>query len=232
MLGTDFSKESLELFFASGKQITSAPVIPKRKPNVEHIINIEAKMAEGKGKGYENWAKLFNLKQSAKALSFIQEHGIQTIAQLNDEILKLYDSMRDAAKEIKGVEKQIKYTEDLAYWCAMYREHQPHCRGIKECRTKAEKDKYREVNRSHFALRDAAKEFFEEHKVSKPLPSAKDLEEWKQAYVSEKNRLYNTYQEQKALLDDLHNSKDNLIAILEPDRAKAQTKHRSQDMSL
>ena len=63
MLGTDFSKESIEMFFAAGKQKATLQI----KPTVERVINIEAKKAEGKGVGYEKWAKLFNLKQSANA---------------------------------------------------------------------------------------------------------------------------------------------------------------------
>ena len=42
---------------------------PQTAPNVQRLVDIEQKMAEGKGRGYERWAKIHNLKQAAKTLS-------------------------------------------------------------------------------------------------------------------------------------------------------------------
>ena len=36
--------------------------------NVNLLVDIQAKMQAGKGKGYERWAKVFNLKEAAKTL--------------------------------------------------------------------------------------------------------------------------------------------------------------------
>ena len=36
------------------------------------VIDIEAELAEGKGAGYERWAKVFNVKQMAKTLLYLQ----------------------------------------------------------------------------------------------------------------------------------------------------------------
>ena len=50
-------------------QITPNPDSPQR------LVDIAAKRAEGKGIGYQNWAKVFNLKQMARAYSFLQENN-------------------------------------------------------------------------------------------------------------------------------------------------------------
>ena len=39
-------------------------------------VDIQAKLAAGKGPGYERWAKVFNIKQMAAALAYIQDNGI------------------------------------------------------------------------------------------------------------------------------------------------------------
>ena len=46
-------------------QITPNPDSPQR------LVDIAAKRAEGKGIGYERWAKTFNLKQMAKTMNFL-----------------------------------------------------------------------------------------------------------------------------------------------------------------
>ena len=52
----------------------------KRKINL--LIDIQAKIQEGKGKGYENWARKFNLKQLASSMAYLSSHDIKTYEQL------------------------------------------------------------------------------------------------------------------------------------------------------
>ena len=39
------------------------------------LIDIDAAVRAGKGEGYERWAKVFNVKQLAKAVAYLKEHG-------------------------------------------------------------------------------------------------------------------------------------------------------------
>ena len=45
-------------------------------------VDIQAKLAAGKGPGYERWAKVFNIKQMAAALAYIQDNGLTDYEQL------------------------------------------------------------------------------------------------------------------------------------------------------
>ena len=51
-----------------------------RKVNL--LVDIQAKLAEGKGPGYERWAKVFNLKQMAAALAYLQNNGLTEYEEL------------------------------------------------------------------------------------------------------------------------------------------------------
>jgi len=53
---------------------------PTRKVNL--IIDIQKKLREGKGPGYENWCKIYNLKQMAAALQYLQENNLLEYSQL------------------------------------------------------------------------------------------------------------------------------------------------------
>lgn len=71
---------------------------------LEFLKDIEAKVQEGKGKGYVNWAKKFNAKQMAKTILFLQEHKISSYEELkaitderSGKVRQLMDSMK--AKE-------------------------------------------------------------------------------------------------------------------------------------
>ena len=49
------------------------------------VIDVEEKLKAGKGRGFETWAKDYNLKMLAKSVAYIREHNIETfdvLAQL------------------------------------------------------------------------------------------------------------------------------------------------------
>lgn len=49
---------------------------------VNLLVDIQAKIQAGKGKGYERWAKVFNLKEAAKTLNFLTENGVEDYGEL------------------------------------------------------------------------------------------------------------------------------------------------------
>ena len=55
------------------------PGRPERK--ISLAVDIQAKLAAGKGPGYERWAKVFNIKQMAAALAYIQDNGLTDYEQ-------------------------------------------------------------------------------------------------------------------------------------------------------
>ena len=56
------------------------PELPQEGPppprRVDLIIDIQNRLAQGKGPAYERWAKVYNLKQMAAALLYLREHGL------------------------------------------------------------------------------------------------------------------------------------------------------------
>ena len=83
--------------------------IDPRQDSVQRLVDIEQKMAEGKGKGYERWAKIHNLKQAAKTLTIYQQYGFSSPEQLEAAVATAYQDQRrtestgnEAARE-KGV---------------------------------------------------------------------------------------------------------------------------------
>ncbi len=84
---------------------------------LEFIKDIEAKLMEGKGKGYVTWARRFNAKQMAKTVLFLQQHKIESYEQLKEmtdersgRLKELKDSMKEKKKEFTeyaGINKDI-----------------------------------------------------------------------------------------------------------------------------
>ena len=91
-------------------QITPNPDSPQR------LVNIAAKRAEGKGIGYERWAKTFNLKQMAKTMNFLSEHGFTSPEEV--------DAALEAAISPVPAEN-VHFPDRQAALCAAVRPHHP-----------------------------------------------------------------------------------------------------------
>ena len=62
--------------------------IPAKQPRLttgrpgKLLIDIQAKIQAGKGKGYERWARIFNLQEAAKTLNFLIDNNLTDYDQL------------------------------------------------------------------------------------------------------------------------------------------------------
>ncbi len=79
----------------------------KPEKKVDMLIDIQAKLAQGKGAGYERWAKVYNVKQVAKALLFLEEHDIRDLDSLNQRAKEAADHFNELSNTIKSSEKRM-----------------------------------------------------------------------------------------------------------------------------
>jgi hypothetical protein len=118
-LGEDYSEKEIrsaiqgKSIFAPKKQNRSK--IDSNK--ISLLVDIQAKLQAGKGAGYERWAKLFNLKQMAKTIVFLEENKIESY----EELVKM---SQNAAAEFQQISKQIKLIEVKIYEADMNRQNQ------------------------------------------------------------------------------------------------------------
>ncbi len=110
-LGDDFDKAAVFAAFANNRKQTRtktfATTIPDRN-TVSRMVDIEAKKAEGKGKGYEHWAKLHNLKNASRAYVLYQEMGFGSPEELAAACDAAHTEVAYIRAELKSVEAAIK----------------------------------------------------------------------------------------------------------------------------
>ena len=197
-------------------------------PNVQRLVDIAAKRAEGKGKGYEHWAKIHNLKQAAKTLNVYQEYGFTSPEQLEEAIDTAYAEMRQASGELKTLETKLQGKKELQRQVLAYAQTKPARDGLKAQKSPKARDAYRQAHESDFIIAEAAARYFREHGITK-LPARKALQAEIEQLISQKDSLYNGYREQKQRFKELQTVKSNIDQILrreEPNRRKEQSHER------
>ena len=197
-------------------------------PSVQRLVDIEKKLAEGKGKGYEHWAKIHNIKQMAKTLNVYQQYGFTSPEQLEAAFDTAYEEMRQTSGELKTLETKLQGKKELQRQVLAYAKTKPARDGLKAQKSPKARDAYRQAHESDFIIADAAARYFKAHGITR-LPARKALQDEIEQLVSKKSGLYNTYHAQKQRFKELQTVKRNIDQILrreEPRRRKEQSHER------
>ena len=209
-------------------QVARAEIAAPKQDGVQRLVDIEQKMAEGKGRGYERWAKIHNLKQAAKTLSVYQQYGFTSPEQLEAAVDTAYQEMRQTSGELKTLETKLQGKKELQRQVLAYAKTKPARDGLKAQKSEKARTAYRQAHESDFIIADAAARYFKAHGITK-LPARKALQDEIEQLVSKKSGLYNTYHEQKQRYAELQTVKRNIDQILrreEPRRRKEQSHER------
>ena len=124
-LGEGYDPEAIRAVIA-GKR--PAPVIHSEAPatrRVNLIIDIQERMAQGKGPAYERWAKVYNLKQMAAALQFLQEHQLMEYDALAASTDAAVDRAHKLAGELQYVEAELSQASALMGAVVQYAKSRP-----------------------------------------------------------------------------------------------------------
>ena len=209
-------------------QVARAEIAAPKQDGVQRLVDIEQKMAEGKGRGYERWAKIHNLKQAAKTLSVYQQYGFTSPEQLEAAVDTAYQKMRQTSGELKALETKLQGKKKLQRQVLAYAQTKAARDGLRAQKSEKARAAYRQAHESDFIIADAAARYFKAHGITK-LPARKALQAEIEQLISEKDGLYNTYHEQKQRFKELQTVKRNIDQILrrdEPHRRKEQSHER------
>ena len=109
-LGEGYGQDDI-LSAIEGVKTSSGRGRTPRKVNL--IIDIQSRMRAGKGAAYEQWVKIFNLKQMAAALQYLQENGLTDYDELERRATHAADHFHALSDKIKSIEGAIGINADL-----------------------------------------------------------------------------------------------------------------------
>lgn len=180
------------------------------KPNL--LIDIQAKLQQANSPGFERWAKVYNLKEMAKTLIYLEENSLDNYGALTEaadasskkyhEILDKTKANSERMKEISELQKQIgTYSKTRE----IYAEYQK--------LPQKKRDAFYSGHGSDIILCKAAKRYFDSLGLQK-LPSIKALKEKYAVLEAENKKLYPEQKREKAEMMELLTAKNNTDRIL------------------
>ena len=134
-LGDGFDPEDIRAVIAGERPIPELPQeapAPARRVNL--IIDIQERMAQGKGPAYERWAKVYNLKQMAAALQYLRENNLMDYEALAASTEKAVERFHTLSEELRQTEAELEKTSGLMAATVDYAKNRPVFDGYKAAR--------------------------------------------------------------------------------------------------
>ena len=212
-LGADYTPDALRAIIAGTKTHTpkkkrfmDAPI----KPSGSLLIDIQAKLHEGKGAGYARWAKNFNLKQLSQTLIYLEENNLLDRSALEEKAAAASTQYRQLSDAMKSKEQRMAEIKILQQHIINYaRTRDTYVAYRKAGYSK----KFLAEHESKIILHKAAKQFFDEQGLKK-LPTVKSLQTEYAQLLSEKKAIYANYQKAREEVRSLQTAKANVDRIL------------------
>lgn len=226
-LGDDYTPEAIQERIEGRRVVSSsrskAPAKPARKVNL--LIDIQSKLQAGKGAGYAQWAKVFNLKQMAQTISFLEENGLleyDALAARAAEGTARFNELSGTIKrtegrmaEIAALQKQIvNYSKTRDVYAAY--------------RKAGYSKKFLAAHETEILLHKAAKAAFDKLCLQK-LPTYKTLQAEYAGLLAEKKKAYAEYVAAKKEMQAVLTAKANVDRLLgAPPERPEQEKEQAQ----
>ena len=217
-LGADYTEEAIRERI-EGRRTRTAKA-PKAERGVSLLIDIENSIKAAQSRGYEQWAKIHNLKQAAKTLNFLTEHQISRYEDLTAKITEIQTESDKAGDALKEVEKRLADMAVLIKNVSTFQKTKPAYDTYRKARNK---ERYRAAHEGTVILHEAAAKALKAAGISK-LPNLAALQAEYEKLQEQKEALRADYGKLKKQVREYDVIKQNIDSILrqpkEPEREK------------
>lgn len=224
-LGEDYSEEALRGRIAGTwkagrdegpKKTTWNCESAAKKKQADHgrrvnlLVDIQTKIQAGKGRGYERWAKVFNLKEAAKTLNFLTENGVGDYGELVERAEAAGKKFDELSARIKRLEGRMAEIARLKTHIINYSKTRDIYKEYKRLRNQKA---YRAEHAGEIEKHEAAKSAFDAL-GGKTIPKVAQLNGEYAKLLAEKKACYEEYKKARQDMVDYQTARANVDKIL------------------
>ena len=205
-LGAGYSEDEIKAVIAGEAERRPHQKQPPKEQPFHLLVDIQAKLSEGKDEGYARWAKRYNLKEMSKTLIFLQDNKIGSIKEMQERVDAATARYHELGDSIKAAEARMTEIAVLRTHIVNYARTRP----VYDAYRKAGYSKsFLDAHREEITLHKAAKAAFDEAGLKK-LPKAKDLSIEYAALLKKKKEAYPDYRKARDEMQELMKAQKNV----------------------
>ncbi|WP_158404221.1 relaxase/mobilization nuclease domain-containing protein [Faecalibacterium prausnitzii] len=220
-LGAGYREEELKAVLAGEAEHRPRQKSPAPEQKFQMLVDIQAKLAEGKGTGFARWAKQHNLKEMSRTLVFLQENKIGSIEEMQERAAAATERYHAMGDSIKAAEARLTEIAVLKTHIINYAKTRP---VYDAYRKTGYSRRFLETHRTEITLHKAAKAAFDEANL-KTLPKVKELDAEYSKLLTEKKARYPDYRKAKEEMQELLRAQKNIELFFDEERNPEQTEY-------
>ena len=169
-------------------------------------------MQQANSPGFERWAKIFNLKEMAKTVMYLQENGLTDLGELEKACDAAVQKFNDLADQSKAASARMKDISELQKHIGAYGKTREIFAQYRKL-TGRKREKFYEQHSSEITACQAAKRYFDSLGLKK-LPSIQSLKQEYAKLEAENKKRYPEYKQTREKMIELLTAKNNVERIL------------------
>ena len=182
----------------------------QKEKGVSLIIDLQNSIKAQESKGYEHWAKMYNLQMMSETLNYLVEHNLHTMESIDQELNMMQAQLIENGKKLKEVEAQISEAQLLIKHLANYQKTKP----VYDAYVKAkDKSAFRGTHESELIIFEAAEK---ELRASKKLGTNVSIEHLQREVITLEAECQELYEERsriKSKAEKQQTIRANVVAI-------------------
>ena len=218
-LGVDYTEEAIAARIAGHSRPSRQP--KQRDGKISLLIDIQNNIKAQENAGFAHWAKLNNLKQAAKTMNFLTEHGIDSYGELESRLASITEKRDSAHASIKETEARIAELSLVMKHAATYRQLGPIHDRYRQSR---DKEKFLRGHESEIILFEAAARELKRMGTVR-VPSTESMKKELASLTEQKDRLLAEYRSAREETQEYETIRQNVDALLSVPQEQEQKRH-------
>ncbi len=194
------------------------------KSNLRLVVDLQNCVKAQQNAAYANKVKLSNLKEMARTVAYIQEHGYDTQDSLEYSFVDIKKQASDFRKDLKSIEDKLRGINEQIHYTGQYFANKSIYQQF--CKSK-NRGQFRQEHSAEITLYEPARKFLKEHSSDNKLPSMKLLKAEKRHLTLKKKEAQNKYHYYKKYQKELYTVCTNVNKILGKTHIRQPEKQKS-----
>lgn len=196
------------------------------KTDLRLVVNLQQCVKAQQSQAYAKKVKLSNLKEMAKTVAYVQEHGFNTQEDLLTALSETQTQAHDVRKSLRSTEQQLKKINEQIHYTGQYLANKNIYSQYLKSKNKRQ---FRQEHSSEIALYESARKILKGNSSGNKLPSMKILKAEKERLSALKNSQYEAYQNLQRYQKELKTVCANVDMILDNGHSRQPEQQISQD---
>lgn len=204
------------------------PAVIMRKSDLRLVTDLQTCVKAQANYYYARKVRISNLKKMADTVAYAQEHGFDSLEDVDRVHEQSLQDLRTTRKELDHLKEELRDVNEQIHFTGQYLSTKKVYAGLKNARNK---DKFRSLHSADLTKFKASRDYLRKRADGKKLPTLSMLKQQKSSLLKQRESLYAAMDQKRTTFKEIDTMRRNMDAILSiPDEPRQPSFVRSRSL--